>query len=147
MRLCRLDCTDLAQRLIQPSKHEATAPFQRAEPPSIGSLLVTKGNIRSADCPGGGASAAGNAHVPADARAVVPAIDDEVVALRLQADGAVDRRAEEFIVGGGSQRLAQVGGILVAEAGMQGSGASDPQKLWVIGVMKPSLPLVSLTRT
>src|SRR6266481_3327436 len=37
LRLCRLDCVDLAQRLIQPCKHEASAPFQRAEPPSIGS--------------------------------------------------------------------------------------------------------------
>src|SRR5258708_28519552 len=71
-------------------------------------------------------SAAGDAHVAADARAVVPAIDDEVVALRLQADGAVDRRAEQFIVGGRPQRLAQVGGILVAKAGMQGPGTSDP---------------------
>ena len=40
-----------------------------------------------------GSSAAGHAHMAADARAVVPAIDDEVVALRLQADGAVDRRS------------------------------------------------------
>ena len=35
-------------------------------------------------------SAAGDAHVPADARAVVPAVDDEVVAFRLEADGAID---------------------------------------------------------
>src|SRR5712692_3751794 len=126
LRLCRLDCTDLAQRLFQPSKHEASAPFQRAEPPSIGSLLITKGNIRPADYLGAAASAAGNAHVPADARAVVPAIDDEVVALRLQADGAVDRSSEHIVVGGGAERLAQIGGILVAETGVQRAGAGDP---------------------
>src|SRR5713226_4277566 len=100
MRLCRLGCAHQAQRLVQPSKHKATAPFQRAEPPSIGSLLIMKGNIRPAAGRGGTASAAGDAHMAADARAVVPAIDDEVVALRLQADGAVDRQADELIVGG-----------------------------------------------
>jgi hypothetical protein len=30
-----------AQRLIQPSQHEAAAPNQRATPPSIGSLLIS----------------------------------------------------------------------------------------------------------
>src|SRR5258708_34776536 len=82
--------------------------------------------MRPADSLGAAASAAGNAHVAADARAVVPAVDDEVVALWLQADGAVDREAEQLIVGGRPQRLAQIGGILVAEAGMQGPGAGDP---------------------
>src|ERR1700704_5103207 len=73
-----------------------------------------------------GFSAAGDAHMAADARAVVPAIDDEVVALRLQADGAVDRGTEQVVVGGGPQRLPQIGSILVAEAGMQGAGTGDP---------------------
>ena len=54
----------------------------------------------------------------ADARAVMPAIDDEVVALRFQADGAVDRGAEKVIFRGRPERFAQVGGILVAETGM-----------------------------
>src|SRR3984893_12837574 len=62
----------------------------------------------------------------ADAGAVVPAVDDEVVTLRLQTDGAVDRGAEELVVGGGAQRLAQIGGIPVAEAGMQRPGTGDP---------------------
>src|SRR6202022_275953 len=74
-------------------------------------------------------SAAGDAHMAADARAVVPAIDDEIMALRFQADGAVDRRAEQVIVGGGPQRFAQIGGILVAEAGMQRSGTGDPHPI------------------
>src|SRR6266404_9619080 len=74
-------------------------------------------------------SAAGDAHMAADARAVVPAIDNEVMALRFQADGAVDRRAEKAVVGGGPQRFAQVGGILVAEAGMQRAGTGDPHPI------------------
>src|SRR4051812_14309106 len=61
-----------------------------------------------------------------DARAVMPAVDDEVVALRLQSDGAIDRGRQQIIVGGGSQRFAQIGGILMAEAGMQRAGGGDP---------------------
>src|ERR1700721_4051206 len=71
-------------------------------------------------------SAAGDAHMPADARAIVPAIDDEVMAFRLQSDRPIDRLAELLVVSGGPQRLAQIGGILVAAAGMQRAGAGDP---------------------
>src|ERR1700674_629746 len=71
-------------------------------------------------------STAGNAHMAADTGAVVPAIDDEIVALGVQADGAVDRCAEQLVIGGGAQRLAQIGGILVAEAGVQRAGTGDP---------------------
>jgi hypothetical protein len=35
-----------AQRLIQPGRHEAAAPNQRATPPSIGSLLILWRNFR-----------------------------------------------------------------------------------------------------
>ena len=73
-----------------------------------------------------GNSAAGNAHVPADAGAVVPAIDDEVVAFRLQPDGAIDSGAEKIIVRGCPKRLAQIGGIFMAEAGVQRAGAGNP---------------------
>src|SRR5882724_13505819 len=62
----------------------------------------------------------------ADARPVMPAVDNEVVTLRLQPDGAIDRRREQLVVGRRPQRLAQIGGILVAEAGMQRAGAGDP---------------------
>src|SRR5664279_2367405 len=70
-------------------------------------------------------SAAGDAHVAADAWPVVPAIDDEVVALRLEPDGPVDRGAEQGIVRRGAQRPAQIRGIFLAEAGVQGPGAGD----------------------
>src|ERR1700751_4987703 len=72
------------------------------------------------------ASTAGNAHVAAHARPVVPAVDDEIMALRLQPDGEIDRGRQKIVVRRGAQRLAQVGRILVPEAGMQGSAAGDP---------------------
>src|SRR5437762_9642340 len=71
-------------------------------------------------------STAGNAHVAADTGAVMPAVDDEVMALRLQPDGAIDGGRQQIIVGGGSQRFAQIGGIFVPEAGVQRAGAGDP---------------------
>src|SRR6478609_8729895 len=74
-------------------------------------------------------STAGNAHVAADARAVVPAIDDEVVALRFEADSAVDRSSEQLIARRGPQRFAQIRGILVSEAGMQRAGAGNPDPI------------------
>src|SRR3954468_2062537 len=61
----------------------------------------------------------------ADAWAVVAAVDDEVVAFGLEPDGAVDRFAQQFIADRGAQRLAQVGGVFVTEAGVQGAGAGD----------------------
>src|SRR5512140_3098774 len=65
----------------------------------------------------------------ADAGPVVTAVDDEVVPLRLQADGAVDRSTEQLIVGGRPQRFAQIGGIFVAEAGVQRPGTGDPDPI------------------
>src|ERR1043166_7523262 len=63
--------------------------------------------------------------MPADARTVVPAVDDEIVALRLQRDGAIDGCSEQAVIAGGAQRLAQIGGILVAETAVQRAGAGD----------------------
>ncbi len=45
VRLCRLDRTLSGAAVYSPGKHEARAPFQRATPPSIGSLPITRGNI------------------------------------------------------------------------------------------------------
>src|SRR3982750_4795151 len=57
--------------------------------------------------------------------AVAAAVDDEVVALGLEPNGAVDRIRKQRIVVRCTQRFAQIGGILVAEAGVQRSRASD----------------------
>src|ERR1700682_397838 len=118
-RLCRLDCTRQAQRLIQPGKHQGNRTIPARGAAVNWKFVDIEGEYpRARRVPWRKPSAAGDAHVAADARTGVPAVDDEVVALRFQADGAVDRQAEELIVGGRPQRLAQIGGILVAEAGM-----------------------------
>src|SRR5947209_197052 len=62
----------------------------------------------------------------ADAWAVMAAVDDEVVALRFRSDGAIDRGREQVVVRRGAQGFAQIGGILVAEAGVQRAGAGEP---------------------
>src|ERR1700730_14787938 len=129
LRFRRFDCARQAPRPIRPASIKAAAPFQRVGAASIGKMdkwTRGQGVADEGDHAAPETSAAGDAHMPADARAVVPAIDDEVVTLRLQADGAVDRRTEQIIVGGGPQRLAQIGGILVAETGGQRAGAGDP---------------------
>jgi hypothetical protein len=63
--------------------------------------------------------------MPAYARSIVAAVDDEIMAFRLEADGAINRSAEQFIVGRSPERLAQVRRILMAEAGVQRAGAGD----------------------
>ena len=92
---------------------------------------------------------AGDAHVARDGRASGAAIDDEVVAFRLQQHGLVDRRVQGSVV-------------LAARSGARRSTASSwprhmnsvpvqvrrtrlqlSQKLCVIGVMKPRRPPVS----
>ena len=73
-------------------------------------------------------SAAGHAHMTADARPIVAAINNEIVALGLEADGAVDRCTQEIVIGRGAERLAQIGGIFLTEAGMKRAraGNADP---------------------
>ena len=44
------------------------------------------------------ALAAGYAHVPADARPIVATVDNEIVALRLEPDGPVDRSCKQGVV-------------------------------------------------
>ncbi len=71
------------------------------------------------------ALAAGHAHMPANARPIVAAVDNEVVAFRLEADSAVNRGAQQFIVGGRAERLAQIGRVLLAKASMKRAGTGD----------------------
>src|SRR6202522_1772633 len=67
--------------------------------------------------------------MPGNARTVVTAVDDEIMPLRLHADGAVDRSCELRVVSGGAQRLAQIGSVVMSEARMQCSGAGDPHAI------------------
>src|SRR6478752_6049038 len=57
---------------------------------------------------GANPSAASDAHVPGDAGAVVAAVDDEIVALGLQPDGAVDRIRKQHVVVRCTQGFAQI---------------------------------------
>src|SRR5436305_11311907 len=41
-------------------------------------------------------------------------------------DGYIDRGAEQVVFGRSAQRLAEIGRIIVAEAGVQRAGAGDP---------------------
>ena len=68
---------------------------------------------------------AGDAHVPREGRPLVAAVDDEIVALGLARNRFVDGGEEEVVALGGAQRLAQIGGILLAEAHIQRAGAGD----------------------
>src|SRR6185437_16169468 len=70
-------------------------------------------------------SAAGERHLAGYGGAVVEAIDDEVVALGLAADGLVDGRIDDGIIRRGAQRRTQIGGIVLAEAHIEHAGASQ----------------------
>src|SRR5258707_7527799 len=101
-------------------------------------FVDSEGEYCRADSRGAAASAAGDAHVAADAGAVVTAIDDEVVALRLQADGAVDRGRKQFVIGGGAPRLSQIRGGLLGQAGVARGRAGDAHPgAGVAGNMRP----------
>src|SRR2546421_12514538 len=104
---CCLGCTARVQWPIRPGSHEATAPFQRAKPPSIGSLSRVKPPLAAALPPYGPlVLAACDAHMAADAGPIMPAVRHEVVALRFQPDGAGDGVPEQFTVAGGAARAA-----------------------------------------
>src|ERR1700724_122773 len=68
-------------------------------------------------------SPAGHAHMPGDGGPVMAAVDDEVVALGLAVDGFANRRFERLIAFGLTQRGAQIGRVLLAEAHVKGTGA------------------------
>ena len=75
--------------------------------------------------PGEIGSPAGDAHVARQRGALVPAIDDEIVALGLAGDRLVDGGVEEIVAFGGAQRLAQIGRVVLAEAHIERAGAGD----------------------
>src|SRR6202042_2308398 len=71
------------------------------------------------------ALAPGHAHMARERRPAMAAIDDEVVALGFSPNRLVDRGKQKIVAFGCAQRLAQVGGILLAEAHIEGAGAGD----------------------
>jgi len=64
-------------------------------------------------------STAGNAHVAADAWAVMARSMMKSWPFGFRPMAAIDRGREQVVVERGPQRLAQIGGILMAEAGVQ----------------------------
>src|SRR5262252_9845671 len=56
-------------------------------------------------------------------RVLVAAVDDEIVALGLAADGFIDRGEQAVIAVRGAQRSAKIRGIVLAKAHEQGTGA------------------------
>src|SRR5580692_6810194 len=69
--------------------------------------------------------AAGHAHVPRQSRALVAAVDDEVVAFGLARYGLFDGGVEELVAFGRAQRLPQVGGVFLAEAHVERARTGD----------------------
>src|SRR5579863_7564450 len=64
-----------------------------------------------------------------DRRALMTAIDDEVMALGLPADRFIDGGIEKNVGFRGSQRSAQIGSVLLAEAHVERARASDPHAI------------------
>ena len=60
-----------------------------------------------------------------DSRPSGAPIDDEVMAFRLQEHGLVDGRLQGRVVGSGTQWLAQIDRVFLAEAHEQGAGACE----------------------
>src|SRR3974390_114921 len=70
-------------------------------------------------------SASGDTHVPCHRRALVAAIDDKVMALRLARDRLVEGRMQERVALGGSQWRAEIGRVFLPEAHIERTGAGD----------------------
>src|SRR5215475_10199017 len=66
-----------------------------------------------------------HAHVARECRAAVAAVDDEIVALGLARDRLVDRIIEQIVAFRGTQRRAQICGVLLPEAHVERARAGD----------------------
>ena len=66
-----------------------------------------------------------HAHMPCQRRALVPPIDNEIVAFRLARNRLFDGGVQKIVALGGAQRLAQVGRVFLPEAHIERAGAGD----------------------
>src|SRR4051794_15859266 len=71
------------------------------------------------------ALAARDAHMARNRRAVVPPVDDEIVALGLAGDRVLDGRIEELVAFRAAQGRPEIGRILLAETHVEGAGAGE----------------------
>src|SRR5262245_36095423 len=72
-----------------------------------------------------GTLAARHAHMAGKRRTLMPAVDDEIVPLRLACDRVLDRCTDGSIAFGGAQRRAQIGGVLLPETHIERAGAGE----------------------
>src|SRR4051812_4235452 len=70
--------------------------------------------------------ASGNAHVTADGRPLVAAIDKEVVSLGLARHGLADRGDQRRVAFRCAHGRAKVGGVFLAEAHVKRAGTGQP---------------------
>src|SRR3546814_3880535 len=75
-----------------------------------------EGGMPAGPVPAAAASAAGDTHVTRHGGRRLPAVDHEVMALRLAGNRLADGSFQIGVAVGGAQRAAQVGGIVLAEA-------------------------------
>src|SRR5262245_2207721 len=71
----------------------------------------------------------GHAHVAGGGRPLMAAVDDEILALGLARDRFRNRRIEQSVALGRAQRGAQIGGVFLAEAHVEGSRAGHPHSI------------------
>src|SRR5215831_230047 len=73
--------------------------------------------------------APGYAHVAGQRRPLMASVDDEIVPLGLARDRFRNRRIEQIVAFGRAQRRAQIGGVLLTEAHVEGSRAGHPHPI------------------
>lgn len=70
-----------------------------------------------------------HAHMAGDRRAVMAAVDDEVMDFGFSADRFIDRGIENIVCFRGALRFAQIGGIVLAGAHIKRAGAGHTQTI------------------
>src|SRR5688572_18103767 len=94
-------------------------------PPTPATITSYRSVIGYPAHPPPGRSAAGDAHVARHGGAAMIAVDDEVVPLRLPANGFANRGLEQVVALRGAERSTEIRGIFLAEAHVERTGAGD----------------------
>ena len=68
---------------------------------------------------------AGHAHVAGQCRPVVPAINHEIMSFRFARDCLVNCGMQKLVAFRSAQRIAEIGGVILAEAHVQRAGAGN----------------------
>ncbi len=62
--------------------------------------------------------------MPGHRRIGIIAVDDKIMALWFSRNGGLDSMGQYFVISGGAQWCAKIGGIVLTQAHKQGAGAS-----------------------